>query len=109
MFEHSVMFIVSAFHETPAPQAIVYGQDMFLNCSVQGLPSATTERVLTKWRLHNLPVSEKTSMFSNGTLFVPHVDKNDTGNYTCTALDSRNNTVLKSDSALVFHACKYLL
>lgn len=84
----------------------MYNQDLFLNCSTANLPPGTTEEVLVQWNQNGAPITQKASVYSNGTLLVPTVDRSDMGNYTCLVLDSRQNVVLTSDPAVVFHACK---
>ncbi|WAR31029.1 DSCAM-like protein [Mya arenaria] len=76
--------------EHPSDQAIVYGQDLFLNCSARNLTSGIKEGLIIHWQLNNLPISRPTSVYSNGTLLVPGVTANDLGNYTCMVHDSAN-------------------
>ncbi|XP_052790482.1 cell adhesion molecule DSCAM-like [Mya arenaria] len=90
--------------EHPSDQAIVYGQDLFLNCSARNLTSGIKEGLIIHWQLNNLPISRPTSVYSNGTLLVPGVTANDLGNYTCMVHDSANVFLLASHPANVFHA-----
>lgn len=92
------------FQVAPASQAIVYGQDLLLNCSVVNLTSLGKEGLSIQWNLNQNLASQRTSIFPNGTLLVPSVTENDLGNYTCIVLDSRASVILESPPAVVFHA-----
>ncbi|XP_052221507.1 cell adhesion molecule DSCAM-like isoform X2 [Dreissena polymorpha] len=90
--------------EHPASQAIVFGQDLFLNCKSRNLTSGTSDGLVVQWRLNNGSIAPKTSMYPNGTLLVPAVSSSDIGNYTCLVHDAGNNLLATSFSASVFHA-----
>ncbi|XP_053381258.1 hemicentin-1-like isoform X2 [Mercenaria mercenaria] len=92
------------FDDTPENKAIVFGQDLFLACSARNLTTNSREGLIIQWKLNDLEVDPKCSVFPNGTLFVPSVNTDDLGNYTCVVLDSSDDTVLVSPSATVFHA-----
>lgn len=92
------------FDVRPEDVAVVFGQDLFLSCSARNLSTETRESLKIQWRLNDLDIQSKASMFSNGTLFVPSVNRDDLGNYTCVVYDSNDNLILTSSPATVFHA-----
>ena len=93
--------------EQPLHQAIVYGQDLLLNCSVINQTSGTRQGLVVRWHLNNSPIRSNSSVFSNGTLLVPTVTASDEGNYTCHIYDDNSTLLLTSRYARVRHACKY--
>lgn len=104
-----LVIFISAFDETPDHMTVVFGQDLFLPCSARNLTADSKDGLRILWKLNELDIQSKASVFSNGTLLVPLINSDDLGNYTCSVYDSADNMVLTSPPATVFHACNCLL
>lgn len=90
----------------PEDTAVVFGQDLVLNCDYVEDGTNQTEFNYT-WQLNNEPIPEKASIFTNHSILVPDMQTTDLGQYSCIVNSSVNDSVTSPD-ATVIHACKYL-
>ena len=61
------------------------GSNVFLNCAADGKPSP---KITWRHEAKELIISNKYSVFSNGTLVIYSVNSSDNGQYTCNAFNS---------------------
>ncbi|KAK3589280.1 hypothetical protein CHS0354_008343 [Potamilus streckersoni] len=105
IYIHFTSLCVANIEWGPVPESnvVVYGQDLFLHCPAV-LISSKVASYLFIWQFNDGPRPAKSSIFSNHTLYIPDIKKDDLGNYTCSMHDENSGELLHSSSTSVFHA-----
>lgn len=92
------------FFFSPGGMKVTYGQSLFLPCTVEGWPHATTT-----WTLPNGVILDKAqnigrvSIHANGTLQLKHVATFDKGTYVCKASNSFGTATLSFPVVVTVH------
>ncbi|XP_067852836.1 matrix-remodeling-associated protein 5 [Heptranchias perlo] len=82
----------------------LYGDDLFLHCLTQGLPTPQVSWTLPNGTVFKSPeTSERVSLMDNGTLSIHNVNVQDRGTYTCSAVNEMGSTTMSIPVIIVFY------